>query len=372
MLCTLSRGVKNFVKLKVAVIGGGNGAFATSADLALNDHDVTMYNRSPEKLELVHRRGGINAIVEGRAQFASKINVAKKIGDAVSGAEWVVVAVPTTAHAYYAELLEPWTREDQTILLNPGHTGGALEFRNCIRTINPNAKFALCETMTLTYITRLSDSGTIQIFRKSKNVLYASLPAGRNSKVEALFPNLTLARNVLETSMSNINAICHPPGMIMNAGWVEHTKGSFLFYQEGFTPSVARVTEAVDRERVEIMQKMKLKPLRFVDLFYSIGSTTNNEGGVYEAMRSSEPNKTIMAPASLDSRYIHEDIGHGLVPMTEFGKIAGVATPIMNGLITLASKINSVDYWTQGRSSKKLGIEGMDMERLLSFVTTTA
>lgn len=35
----------------------------------------------------------------------------------------------------------------------------------------------------------------------------------------------------------NINAVIHPAGVLMNAGWIEMTSGNFLFYKESITPS---------------------------------------------------------------------------------------------------------------------------------------
>ena len=301
--------------------------------------------------------------------FASPIVVAETPKEAVADADVVVISVPTTAHAYVAEIIGNHIRDGQTIILNPGHTGGCLEFRRELVTRNIKTKIDLCETMTLTYITRLSDEGVVQIFRKSNNILYASLPAKPNSKVESLFPNVILAKNVIETGMNNVNAICHPPGMILNAGWIEYTNGGFYFYKDGFTHGVSRTTDALDEERLSIMKILQITPIRFVDLFHKIGSTSNDTGGVYEAMAASEPNRTIKSPGSLDSRYIHEDIGNGLVPMVEFARIAGIHTPIMQSLVTLACKFNQVNYWETGRNSKRLGIDGMNVQDLLDFVT---
>ncbi len=70
-----------------------------------------------------------------------------------------------------------------------------------------------------------------------------------------------LASSVLETALSNLNAVFHPTGMIMNAGWIEHTGGNFLFYREGITEAVGRVTAAVDAERMAIARALRV-PVR--------------------------------------------------------------------------------------------------------------
>ena len=135
--------------------------------------------------------------------FASPIVVAETPKEAVADADVVVISVPTTAHAYVAEIIGNHIRDGQTIILNPGHTGGCLEFRRELVTRNIKTKIDLCETMTLTYITRLSDEGVVQIFRKSNNILYASLPAKPNSKVESLFPCLAQPQRGIYKVQSN-------------------------------------------------------------------------------------------------------------------------------------------------------------------------
>src|SRR4029079_11862147 len=76
----------------------------------------------------------------------------------------------------------------------------------------------------------------------------------------------------------------------------------------------------------------------------------------YQAIHQSEPNKTIKAPPSLDHRYIKEDVGYGLVPMAEIGKLLGVRTPVMEALITLASTALGLDFRTEGLTLEKMGL----------------
>ena len=114
------------------------------------------------------------------------------------------------------------------------------------------------------------------------------------------FPNVILAENVLETGLSNINAIMHPAGMLGNAGWIEKSGGDFYYYREGITPSIAAWIEEVDGERLEIVKRLGLKPLRFVDIFYQAGLTSEEaraSGSIYRAIHESEPNRTIKSPA---------------------------------------------------------------------------
>ena len=337
------------------MIGGGNGAYATAADLGREGREVTMFARTESQLAPVKRKDGIVLIDEKDSRTEVKgIKVEKSARKALENADLVIVAVPSTGHATIAKMIARYLTSDQVVLLNPGHTGGALEFRQSIVEAGWRAKTQLCETMTLTYLTRLVGPGIVRIFKKSKNIMYAALPASDltsdvASDLEEMFPGLVKVKNVLVTGLSNVNAMMHPPGMIMNAGWIEHTQGGFRFYVEGITPSIARVIDCLDRERMAIMKSLGMKPVSFGNVFHSIGSSTIGKGSVYEIIQHSEPNREIRAPKSLDNRYIHEDVGYGLVPMLEFAKIGGIETPVMNYLTELASLINGRKYVEEGR-----------------------
>ncbi len=46
-------------KTRYTVIGAGNGGKAMAAHLALKGFSVTLYNRTPEHIDVIQKRGGI-------------------------------------------------------------------------------------------------------------------------------------------------------------------------------------------------------------------------------------------------------------------------------------------------------------------------
>ena len=96
-------------------------------------------------------------------------------------------------------------------------------------------------------------------------------------------------------------------------------------------------------------------------MFYQAGLTTEAaraSGDISRACRESEPNKTIKSPPSLDHRYVHEDVGYGLVPFAELGRLAGVKTPTIDALVQLAGLSVGVDYVRDGLTLERLGLAG--------------
>ncbi len=356
---------------KIAILGAGNGGCAAAADLTLRGYEVRLFSRSETTLLPIVKRGGIEMLENGVEKFARPFFVGSHLPAVVNGADLIIIAAPSVAHEYLAENLAHNLTDGQRLLLNPGHTGGSLHFANMLRAFGCRAKIKLCETVTLTYICRMPRPARVEIYRRTTNLRCAAFP-GKESpalvkEIEAIYPNVILAENVLETGLSNINAIMHPAGMLGNAGWIEKTGGDFYYYREGITPSIAAWIEEVDRERLEIVKRLGLKPLRFVDIFYQAGLTSEDahgSGSIYRAINESEPNRTIKSPATLDHRYIKEDVGYGLVPMAEIGRLLGVETPVIDALIRLASVISRTDYRRDGLTLDKMGLASVAAEHL--------
>jgi opine dehydrogenase len=110
---------------------------------------------------------------------------------------------------------------------------------------------------------------------------------------------------------------------------------------------------------LQIVNSLGLKPMPFINIFYQAGLTSfeaQASGSVYRAIHESEPNFKIKSPADLNHRYLHEDVGYGLVPMAEIGRLVGIETPVMNSLITLASVANGFDYSREGLTLEKMGL----------------
>ena len=217
----------------------------------------------------------------------------------------------------------------------------------------------------------MPEPGKVEVYRRTTNLRCAAFPGKHTSdlvkEIQEIFPNVVAAENVLETGFSNINAIMHPAGMLGNTGWIEKSGGDFLWYAEGITPSIGRWIDAVDGERLAIVRALGLEPLRFVDIFHRAGLTTDAgraSGSAYQAIHESEPNMTIKSPPSLDHRYVKEDVGYGLVPMAEIGKLLGVKTPVMDALITLASKALGVDFRVEGLTLEKMGLAAVKPDSL--------
>lgn len=360
--------------MRVAVIGAGNGGCAAAVDLTLQGHEIRLYARSSERLTPFRDRGGIEATgaVSG---FARPALMTTDLAEAVKGAEVIMFTVPLHAHETYGRAVAPLLAENQVVFLNPGHTGGALHLARVLRDAGYKGPLRILETVTLTYICRMEGPARIAVYSRTRALRAAVFPRKEHgvcwARVAALYPDLVPASSVLETAFLNINAILHPPGTLMNAGWVEYTSGGFRFYAEGITPSVARVMEALDAERMAVARALEVPTTTFLAHFHEAGLTSAQavaSGSIYRAAQESVPNQTIRAPVSLEHRYVVEDVAFGLVPMAAFGTLVEVATPVMNALIVLASAALGRDLAEEGLTLSRLGLEGRTEKALPEYL----
>ncbi len=360
----------------IAVLGAGHGGCAAAADLTARGFTVQLHARREASLEPLRKAGGINARGVQQGLFAVAM-MTTDVAEAIEGADLIMLVVPSVAHSYYAKALAGLIDGSVPIFLNPGHTGGGLHFMKELREAGYRGAVKTGETVSLTYITRMEGPATVGIYSYTHNQRFAALPGKHADElfeiVHAIYPETVKASNVIETALANMNAVFHPPGMILNAGWIQRTDGNFLFYKEGVTDAVGRVSQAIDDERMAVAKALGVPARSFLDNFYGAGLTTkaaHDSGSIARACEESEPNKTIKSPSSLDHRYVHEDVGYGLVPYAAFGKLAGVPTPAIDALVLLTSVATGIDYGTAGLTLAKMGLEGMNVSQLKHYVQT--
>jgi len=359
-------------KTRYTVIGAGNGGKAMAAHLALMGFPVTLYNRTLEHVAAIKTRGGIELVSyeDGPHGFGELDLVTSDMGEALERADVVMVVVPATAHADIAKAASPYLRDGQVIVLHPGRTGGTLEFVHVLRQCGCEADVTVAEAETLIYAARSEGPAQARIFRIKDAVPLAALPATRTPQVlgalSGAYPRFIDGKNVLQTSLNNMGAIFHPALTLLNAGRIESTGGEFQFYIDGVTPSVARVLEALDRERVTVAASLGIRARTGMEWLRMAYDATGED--LHEAIHNQPGYRGIKAPATLKHRYITEDVPMSLVPIAAIGQRYGVQVWGMDNIIRMASIVHRTDYWRRGRTLERLGIEGLSVGEITRYV----
>lgn len=352
-----------------AVIGAGNGGMAMAGFLALSGFRVNLWNRSAPIIEALNASGGI--LLEGEIEgFAVPDAMTADIYTAVRGVPVIMVTVPASAHEDVARLLAPCLEDGQTVVLNPGRTGGALAFRKTLRDEGCTADVTVAETNTFIYASRNLGGGRSRVFGVKKSVIVAALPATRTavvvSALRRAYPQFVPAENVMVTSLDNMGAVFHPVPTLLNAARVDASV-AFEHYTDGISPSVASVLEALDAERMAIARALGVAARSALDWLYETYGIRADT--LYQGIQANKAYHGIAAPTSLNTRYIKEDVPYSLVPMLSLARIAGVRARVIRAAISLASALTGEDFIETGRNADSMGIAGMVGSELASLVS---
>jgi opine dehydrogenase len=259
-----------------AVMGAGHGGTAMAGHLSLMGFDVSLYNRSPERLRPIKAAGGVEIVTECSDRiprgFAKLLIATDDPIEAITGRDVLMVVVPATAHRFIAEQIAPHLADGQVVVLNPGRTGGALEVHTIIRELNYSIDVVVAEAQTFIYASRSMNPAQTKIFRVKNSIPVAALPAHRTPEVVNLlrkaFPQFVPGDNVMKTSLDNIGAIFHPAVTVLNAARIESTNGDFDYYTEGITPAVSQILEEMDRERVRVAEALGFRAMTAREWLY--------------------------------------------------------------------------------------------------------
>ncbi|MBN1264256.1 MAG: NAD/NADP octopine/nopaline dehydrogenase family protein [Anaerolineales bacterium] len=359
-------------KTRYAVIGAGNGGKAMAAHLALKGFSVSLYNRTPSRIEAIKELGGIQleSYDGGPHGFGKLRKVTSSIEEVVENVDVIMVVLPSSAHAQIAAQLSCCLKDGQAVILHPGRTCGAIEFRKVLSDMGCEAEVTIAEAETFVYASRSEGPALARIFRIKNAVPLAALPATRTKEVLDLirdaYSEYIDGVNVLNTGLNNMGAIFHPALTILNAGRIESTAGEFQFYIDGVTPSTARVLQVLDRERVTVAASVGVRArtaLEWLRLAYNVQGEN-----LYEAIQNQTGYHGIKAPNTLNHRYIFEDVPMSLVPIAALAQRYGVSVRGIESITRMACIIHSTDYWRRGRTLDKLGIQHLSVGELTRYV----
>ncbi|HUQ74142.1 MAG TPA: NAD/NADP octopine/nopaline dehydrogenase family protein, partial [Burkholderiales bacterium] len=230
--------------MKIAVIGGGNGAYAAAADLSHKGHEVRLWRRNGEALRASKSIVLKDADGERPVTIAS---VSEDIASAIRGAELIFLPDPAFTQADNAKRIAPHLSDGQVVFLAPGTFGSYLMAQGV------KADVAFAETGTLPWLTRKHGPTTIAITARATRLPTGVYPARHRERalsvIRKAFTSIEPVEDALSAALMNAGPVIHPPLILMNAGPLEHFE-RWDIHKEGTQPSIRRVTDALDAERI--------------------------------------------------------------------------------------------------------------------------
>lgn len=365
--------VQNLDKAQtVTLIGAGPCGCAFAADLASRGVSVLLYGHPDHRgaiPTLEENDGWLDA--EGEVGGRYQVKTTSDLSLALQFSPFLVVTVPSYGQNTILETLSPHDLRNHVLIVNVGN----FFFLSARQTTNAKA---VLETDISPYAVRIEGGKVLIKGVKKRLAIWAAPSSSPRSQqaelvlkrqVESIFSQqLDWCQSLLQVGLNNINPVVHSPAALMNTGWVEATKGDFFFYAQGMSPSVSRVTERVDAERLAIARAFGFELINITD-YMNQNYRHGKEFRDYHdfATGSVIHNKTKSAPKNMNHRYLLEDVGHCMVPWYELGEKCGLASPTIKALIELASVVSGFDYLSHQRGLKAAGL-GMATKEQIAVV----
>ncbi len=350
--------------MRIAVLGGGNGSFAAAADMALAGHDTRLWRRDKQAVA-EHCAAGSKILVkdfQGQREATLSL-VTNDIAEAVRDAELILCPAPAHAQADIARTLAPHITDGQVIFLPPG-TFGTMLFAQAMQAAGNTAKAAFAETGTLPWLTRKHGPFEVAITVRAKRLPTGVFPLIRKDHalavIDKAFPGVIEdCGDALSGALMNAGGIIHPPLITMNAGPLEHFD-RWDIHKEGTQPSIRRVTDALDAERMAVREALGYGAPHFplADHYAKEGDEWMYGRGSHDKLTDSGDWREHIVLTQ--HRYMLEDTRMGLSFLTSAGELAGVPTPLARAFLAIGGAVTGEDFMQTGRTLKTMGLAHLD------------
>lgn len=358
--------------MKIAVLGGGNGSFAAAGDFALSGHEVRLWRQDAVQVAAHCAAGSLIRVKDHSGQHDVKLAlVTADIAEAVSGTELILCPAPAFAQPDIARALAPHLRDGQVVFLPPA-TFGSMIFAQAMRDSGNRAKVSFAETGTLPWLTRKHGAFEVAITIRAKRLPVGVFPLHQAPHaldvIGRAFPGvIEPCGDALSGALMNAGPIIHPPLIVMNSGPIEHFD-RWDIHKEGTQPSIRRVTDALDSERIAVREA-----LGYGGPHFPLAHHYAKEGEIWMYGRGSHDRLTDSGDwrerlVLTEHRYMREDLRLGLSFLISVAELAGVATPLARAFLAIGSAICGEDPAQGARTLATLGLGRLDragLEKLL-------
>ncbi len=357
------------------VLGSGNGARAWCAQIAAKGYPVSMWEPLEATDDYKKLREERNIRLTGDMELGGRLaNVTMDIREAMEGADFVLVVVPSFAHEPIFRKMIPCLRDGQKIVVVPGNFA-AFRLMKMMREAGISRRISISETASMPYACRISAFNSVTVYKRKLKLQLATSPSSDAAVVrDALndvfrgYVEYVAADNLLAIDCDNINYTLHPFPVLLNYGAIECNPKTFRHYIDGITPLISQQMELMDEERLDAGKKLGLKlqgVLSQLKMYYG----TNDSMSLFEYVHSPESPYFDLVGQNVRSRYITEDVPGVIAPFVQLASKAGITLPIADLVVRLSSRLHGVDYYTTGTTLDKLGIRDLNLDAIKAMVS---
>lgn len=339
--------------MRIAVLGGGAIGLGTAALLIEHGHRPVIWSRSPTASSIE---------VVGALTGRFKIPAASSLAEAVTAADAILLALPANGHRAMIDAVAPHLRAGQATIVSGHLSFGALYLAK--RLAERGLSIPIIAWGTTVVTGRRTGPDTLRIGSIRAQVDVATIPAAADGLAlcRSLFGDRFQPRaGLLAIALSNVNPQNHMGIALCNLTRME--RGESWLQNDNITDAVGRLLEALDAERLAIAAALDL-PVRTLrqhfHLSFHVAEAPLGEMARALAARGDNP----QAPATLDTRYVTEDVPFGLVPTARLGRLAGQPAPLHEAGVALLSALYGRDLAAENTLLTGIGFDALSLDRL--------
>jgi opine dehydrogenase len=324
--------------MRIAILGGGHGAYAAAADLSEKGHEIRLWRRDASAFAPVLESRVIRVRDVDGVRNAPIANPTTDIGVAVRGAQLILILAPAFAQPDIADAIAPHLEDNQVVFLPPG-TFGSYIMDTIARQAGARAQVTYAEAGTLPYLARKRGADEVAITIRARRLPTGAYPAKRSAHahdvIAMAFPAVEPCEDVLSAALLNAGPIIHPPLILLNAAPLQHFE-RWDIHHEGTQPAVRAVTDALDAERVAVREALNYRSPHF-----PLSDHYNSDRWMYgDAHKKLVDSGDWREHIDLHHhRYMTEDVVLGLAFLDSVAQWVSSEAPVARGLLAVAGAI---------------------------------
>jgi opine dehydrogenase len=323
--------------MKVSILGGGPIGLAYYALLTEAGHEPVIYSATGRRTGLLDVDGVVSGTFEPRW--------VDSLAEAADHAEIVICARCCTGLRALMDELAPLLRADQVLIFSSHASFSALYLSRLLEQRDLEPLIVAWSTTVAT--ARWREGFAIHVDTVRSRVDFGALneptPGEALGICRGLFgARFGKAQSLLAVDLSNLNPPIHIANSLANLTRIE--RGEAWANYDGITPTVGRMIEALDLERLAVATAFGVK-VRSVQEHYLKTFDGLDPGSVAEmAAQVYRRGGTTAGPVTLATRFLTEDVPFGLVPLVAVGQACGVPMPLHEAAIRLISVYCGRDF----------------------------
>jgi len=349
------------IKLKLGIAGAGSIAFGSAALAHCEGHDPMLWSPSGAIKRLAQ---GAELVAEGALEARFTPRVAASAEQLARENDVLMIALPAYGHKAVMDALVPHIEGHHSVIISSHASFGALYLAQSLSERGLSVPITCWGTTVVTG--RRQSETQVKVNTVRKTVDLCTVPEADSARqldlCRALFGDRFQPRDgVLAILLSNLNPQNHMGIALGNITRME--RGEVWSQGQNVTPTVGRLLEELDQERLAIAQALGLDVKTIFEHFHlSFHVPVASISEMNQQMHAQGNGGT--GPATADSRYVTEDVPYGLEVTAVLGRLAGRPAPLHEAGVRIFSAMYGRDFAAENTLLKALDLDQYSLQDL--------